>query len=134
MSRQRNIPNKENCTLEELETATKAAPIQRTYIRLKAIKALMMGFNHQQVALLFDVNEDSVSRWVRRFNKRGIDGLTESLRSGRPSRINGEKSQEYRELVLHPENANETHWTGRKVHGYLTTYCNLEAGYSTLMR
>ena len=32
------------------------------------------------------------------------------------------------------ESINETHWTGRKFHGYLTTHCRLEAGYSTLMR
>jgi len=134
VSRQRNIPNQENCTLEELETAARAAPIQRTYIRLMAIKALIMGLPHEQVAALFDVNEDSVSGWVRRFNERGIDGLTEGPRSGRPPKITGERTNEYRELILHPEQVNETHWTGRKFHGYLTTYCQLEAGYSTLIR
>lgn len=37
-------------------------------------------------------------------------------------------------MILHPESVNETHWTGKKFHGYLTTHCQLEAGYSTLMR
>ncbi len=134
MSRQRNMPNQENCTLEELVTAAKAAPIQRTNLRLMAIKALTMGIAHEQVAALFGVNEDSVSRWVRRFNERGIDGLTEGPRSGRPPKIKGERTHEYRELLLHPEHVNETHWTGRKFHGYLTKHCELEAGYSTLMR
>jgi putative transposase len=134
MSRQRNIPNQENCTLEELETAAKAASIQRTNLRLMAIKALTMGIPHEQVAVLFGVNEDSVSRWVRRFNERGIDGITEGPRSGRPPKIRGNRTQEFRELILHPEQVKETHWTGRKFHGYLTTHCQLEAGYSTLMR
>jgi transposase len=128
------MPNRENCTLEELETAAKAAPIQRTYTRLMAIKALAMGFPHGQVAALFGVNEDSVSRWVRRFNQRGIDGLTEGPRSGRPSIIKGDRAQEYRDLMVRPESVNESHWTGRKFHGYLTEHCRLEAGYSTLMR
>jgi len=128
------MPNGENCTLEELETAAKAAPIQRTYTRLMAIKALAMGFPHDQVAGLFAVNEDSVSRWVRRFNERGIDGLTEGPRSGRPPKIKTDLAQEYRELMVHPESVNETQWTGRKFHGYLTTHCQLEVGYSTLMR
>ena len=35
---------------------------------------------------------------------------------------------------MSPQSVNETHWTGRKFHGYLTTHCLLEAGYSTLMR
>lgn len=69
------MPNRESCTLEELETSARAAPIQRTNLRLLAIKALAMGIPHEQVAALFGVNEDSVSRWVRRFNQRGIDGL-----------------------------------------------------------
>ena len=126
------MPNLENCSLVELVTAAKASPVQRSYIRLMAIKALAMGLTHEQVATLFEVNEDSVSRWVRRFNERGIDGLTEGYRSGRPPKISGERSDEYSKLVLHPEQVNETHWTGRKFHGYLTRHCQLEAGYRPL--
>ncbi len=128
------MPNRENCSLLELQTAAKAAPIQRTNLRLMAIKALTMAITHEQVAVLFGVNEDSVSRWIRRFNDRGIDGITEGPRSGRPPKIEPEQSREYSELILHPEFVNETHWTGRKFHGYLTEHCKLEAGYSTLMR
>jgi len=128
------MPNQENCTLDELETAARAAPIQRTNLRLMAIKALAMGIPHEQVAALFGVNEDSVSRWVRRFNERGIDGITEGPRSGRPPKIRGDQGRAYRELVLHPEKASETHWTGKKFHGYLRIHCQLEVGYSTLMR
>ena len=51
---------------------------------------------------------------MRRFNERGIDGLTEGPRSGRPPKIMGDRTDEYRKLVLHPELVNETHWTGRK--------------------
>ena len=76
------MPNRENCTLEELETAATAAPMQRTNLRLMALKALTMGIAHEQVAGLFGVNEDSVSRWVRRFNERGIDGLNEARITG----------------------------------------------------
>ncbi len=62
------MPNRENCSLLDLQTAAKAAPIQRTNLRLMAIKALTMAITHEQVAVLFGVNEDSVSRWIRRFN------------------------------------------------------------------
>ena len=51
-----------------------------------------MGIPHEQVAALFGVNEDSVSRWVRRFNERGIDGLTEGPRSGRPPKIREDRT------------------------------------------
>jgi hypothetical protein len=43
MSRKRNMPNPENCTLEELEVEAKASKVQRTYVRLKAIKAFIYG-------------------------------------------------------------------------------------------
>jgi transposase len=128
------MPNRADCTLEELKIAVKAAPIQRTNLRLMAIKGLSMGIPHEQVAALFGVNEDSVSRLVARFNERGIDGLTEDSRSGHPPKIRGDRSREYCELILHPEQVNQTHWTERKFHGYLSTYCQLEAGYSMLMR
>lgn len=94
-----------------------------------AIKALIMGLPHEQVATLFGVNEDSASRWVRRFNQQGIDGLTEGSRSGRPPKISGELTDEYSNLVLHPKQVNETHWTGRKFHGYLTRHCQLTARF-----
>jgi hypothetical protein len=77
-----------------------------------AIKVLIMGLPHEQVAGLFGVNEDSVSRWVRRFNERGIDGLTEGPRSGRLPKIGKERTEGYRELILHPERVNETHFLG----------------------
>jgi transposase-like protein len=100
------MPSRENCTLKELQTAAKAAPIHRPNLRLLCIKALAMGIPHEQVAGLFGVNEDSVSRWVRRFNERGIDGLAEGPRSGRPPKITKDRTAEYRELILHPERAN----------------------------
>ena len=40
MSRKRNMPNLENCTLEELRVAAKASKIQRTYIRRTASDSL----------------------------------------------------------------------------------------------
>jgi len=134
VARQPNIPNAENCTLAELETAAGAAPSRRSYARMMAVKALILGVSHEQVASLFNVKRDSVSRWVRRFNERGIDGLIERPRTGRPPKIDPQRGREYRELVLHPERVEETHWTGRKFHGWLTTQRRLEVGYSTVMR
>ena len=134
MSRHPTRPNAENCTLEELETAANATPSRRSYVRMMAIKAMILGVSHEQVAELFAVNRDTVSRWVRCFNQRGIDGLIERPHRGRPPKIGAERGKEFEEVVLHPEHVNETHWTGRKFHGYLTKHCQVEVGYSTVMR
>ena len=68
---------------------------------MMAIKALGMGVSHQQVAKLFDVNRDSVSRWVRWLNQRGIDGLIERPHTGRPPKVDTERGKEYEEVVIH---------------------------------
>lgn len=57
-----------------------------------------------------------------------MDGLVQATTS------EADQTSEYRELILHPEHANGNHWTGRKFHWYLTRHCQLEAGYSTLIR
>lgn len=120
--------------MEDLEIAANATPGRRNYVRMMAIKALILGVSHEQVAALFDVSLDSVSRWVRWFNQRGIDGLIERRHTGRPPKIDAQRGKEYEAVVLHPETVNETHWTGKKFHGYLTKHCQLEVGYSTVMR
>ena len=43
MRAQKVTPNGENATLEELEVAMEAAPNKRSYVRLAAIRALLMG-------------------------------------------------------------------------------------------
>lgn len=83
-------PNAENATLEELKVAMEAAPNKRSYIRLAAIRALLMGF----------------------------DALATKPRSGRPRKVKLERVGDLVLPVLDdPSLAGETHWTGRKLHG-----------------
>lgn len=134
MARQANIPNKENCTLEELETASRAASSLKSHVRMMAIKALMLGLSHDQVAELYDTTRRNLSRWVGRFNRQGIDGLLDQPRSGRPPKITAEKTAAFVDLIRHPELANETHWTGKKFYRYLTHTLEEEIGYRTVVR
>jgi len=134
MGRLANMPNRENCSFAELEVAARAAPRQRGHVRMMAIKALLLGGSHDYVAELYGVSRRTLSTWVNRFNNRGIDGLIEGRRSGRPPKISPEKADQYRELVKHPDRANETHWTARKFHGYLIRELDQELGYSTVVR
>jgi len=84
-----------------------AAPNKRSYIRLAAIRALLMGF----------------------------DALATKPRSGRPRKV---KLERVGDLVLpvldDPSLAGETHWTGRKLHGYLNQKLGLDLGYTTVLR
>jgi transposase len=134
MARQLNMPNAENCTLAELETAAGASVSRRSHVRMMAIKALLLGIMHDQVAALYGITRRTLSRWVERFNESGIDGLIEGRHPGRPGKITSERSAEYEELIRHPELANEHHWTGKKFHGYLTKKLDMEIGYRTVVR
>jgi transposase len=110
-------PNAENCSLAELETAIRATPQKRGQMRMMAIRSLIMGLSHDTVATAFNVSRDTITNWVKRFNGAGIDGLLEQPRSGRPRKITAEQTPHCRELIEHPEQAGQTHWTGKKFHG-----------------
>ena len=91
---------------------------------MTAIRALILGQRHKDVAVIFNVTERSVQRWIRAFNASGIDGLIERARPGRPRRIHPDQSDRLCELIEHPEQAGEVHWTGKKFHGYLRQELN----------
>ena len=99
-----------------------------------AIRALLLGEAYESVYRIFNVSQRTLQRWVTRFNERGIDGLVEALRPGRPRRIAREQGPHLRELFAHPEQVGQRHWTARKFHGYLNEKVGLEVGYSTVVR
>jgi transposase len=134
MSRRSNTPSAENCTLAELDTAAQAAVSRRSHIRMMAMKALIMGVGRQIVAGIFGVSERTLTRWVDRFNCSGIDGLLEGRHTGRFRKITPGQSAEYEELIRFPERANQTHWTGKKFHGYLIKELEQKIGYRTVVR
>ena len=126
--------NLENCSLAELEVAAHAAPSRRSHVRLMAIRALALNIAPEQVAALYSVSRRSLNNWINRFNQRGIDGLIEGARSGRPPKITPEQSAHYRQLIEQPELADHLHWTAVKFHGYLRQELQHEIGYRTVVR
>lgn len=112
----------------------KAAPQRRSFLRMHAIRALLLGVDDDTVAALSQVSRRTMNRWVGRFNRAGIDGLIERSRSGRPRKISTEQSKRYRQLIEQPQLAGRTHWTAKKFHGYLRHELEHEMGYSTVLR
>ena len=101
---------------------------------MMAIRALALGIPHAQVALLHQVTPRTLNNWIHRFNDRGIDGLIDRKRSGRPRAIGPENNEQYRQLIRQPQQIGVTHWTGKKFHGYLRQELNVEVGYRTVIR
>ena len=134
MSRRAAIPNAENCTLAELERAIRAAGSIRSAQRMTAIRALLLGLERTAVRLAFQITAKTLSVWIAQFNARGIDGLVDRPRSGRPPKIPRGKTEELSALVEEPQRAGRTHWTGKSFCGYLRESLQIEAGYSTVLR
>jgi transposase len=118
MSQPWNMPNFENCFLAELETAAHCAPFLQSFVRMTAMRALLLGLAPEQVAQVFCITRRTLRSGVAQFNEAGIDGLIDPPRQGCPRKIPPEQSQQYRQLLEHPDLAGETHWTARKFHGY----------------
>lgn len=127
-------PNAENCSLAELETAMRAAPTQQAYQRFQALELMFRGYTHVQVADIVRKTRATLNDWIKRFNARGIDGLIDAPRTGRPPDITPEQTPQLRELIEHPEQAGQAHWTAKKFHGYLNQTMGHEVGYRTVVR
>jgi transposase len=111
-----------------------AARSRRSRDRMMALRALLLGESFESVYRIFNVAPRTLQRWVARFNARGIDGVIEVKRPGRPRRIGAEHEERLREIFAHPEQAGRRHWTARKFHGYLRAELDQEVGYTTLVR
>lgn len=62
--------------------------------RLHGVLLVAQGMTCPEVARLLGDSPRSVEYWVHRFQRRGLGGLTEGERSGRPRRLNEKQFQE----------------------------------------
>ena len=128
-------PNWENATPEELRVAMEAAPTRRSFIRLQALRALLLGYSRKQVCELCARTDRMVRLWIEMFNRGGIDALITKPRPGRPRKIKLERVRDILVPVLeNPALGSQGHWTAVKLHGYLKEQIQQEFGYSTTVR
>lgn len=128
-------PNAENVTPEALGVAMEAAPNKRSYIRLNAIRSLLLGIERTTVCQQFCRTDRMVRLWIELFNRGGIDALITRPKGGRKRKVKLERVRDLLVPVLeNPAQAGQVHWTGVKIHGYLKEKLSLELGYSTAVR
>lgn len=134
MSRQRVDPNPENASAADLDSAIKAAVTFLSKNRLQAIKALIMGATRDFVCKLFSISERTLRRWNSAWNDQGIDGLIDRRHPGRPRAIAEEQAKYFEKVIEDPSLAQETHWTAKKFHGWITENTDVEVSYRTVVR
>src|SRR5690242_21940898 len=112
-----------------------AAPNRRSYIRLCAMRALLLGQSRVVVCELFNRTDRMMRLWIELFNRGGIDALITRPKPGRPRKV---KLERVRDLLLpvlaDPTKAGQVHWTGVKLLGYLIEQLDLELGYRPIIR
>jgi transposase len=115
--------------------AMEAAPNRRSYVRLCAMRALLLGQSRTAVCQMFNRTDRMMRLWIELFNRGGIDALTTRPKPGRPRKVKLERVRDLLVPVLeNPAQAGQMHWTGVKVHGFLKEQLALELGYRTTIR
>ncbi|WP_103865846.1 IS630 family transposase, partial [Aquimarina sp. I32.4] len=52
----------------------------RKEIRKRAIKQINLGKRKKDVAIMYGVNQNTITNWVKKYNKKGIEGLIDNKR------------------------------------------------------
>jgi transposase len=73
------------------------------------------GATNGRVAKRMGVSRPTVATWRRRFAERGLDGLLDEPRSGRPRSITDEQVERAVVTTLEAEPGNATHWSTRSL-------------------
>lgn len=126
--------NIENASIEELEDAMKASVNISGFKRLQAIFLMYDGLSIQEFSSLHKLPERTVRSWVSKFNLKGIDGLAQRGKSGRPRKIAIDKFQaEYLPIILSPKLVGEDSFTAIKFYNFIKEEHKEELCYQTLL-
>lgn len=71
---------------ETLEAMSRDHPKARPRQRAQAVWLNMRGYVIEELAELYQVRADTVREWLRRYEARGLAGLLDRPKSGRPLR------------------------------------------------
>ena len=90
----RTLTNEELVALDDLYHRTKDVRVRtRTQMVLLAVEEKMTA---PQIAKIVRQDEQTIRRWLKRFNREGVNGLYDEPKSGSPRRV----TDAYRERLL----------------------------------
>ena len=96
MKYSKTLSDVEICTLEEL---VKNHSEYRYRTRAHSILLSSRGFKINDIANIYQVDRDSVSVWIDDWEKYGLIGLFDEVKSGRPTKLTKEEQQKAIEYI-----------------------------------
>ena len=105
--------------------------------RLHGVLLVAQGMTCPEVARLLGDSRRSVEYWVHRYEKRGLGGLTEGERPGRPGRLDEKQMQEInRVLRAKPSDAGMrvNLWDGKTLSAWIDKTYGVQIGVRQCQR
>ena len=88
---------------------------QALAFRCRIVLAAAEGRPSTEIAVRLGCNANTVGKWRGRFARRGLDGLHDEPRPGKPRSISDEDVERVIVKTLEEQSANATHWSTRSM-------------------
>ena len=107
------LSEEERVVLERWARRPKSS--QALALRCRIVLAAAAGESSQEIAALLGCSSSTVGKWRGRFARRGLDGLHDEPRPGKPRSIGDEDVERVIVKTLEEQPANATHWSTRSM-------------------
>jgi len=107
------LSDEERETLERWARRPKSS--QALAFRCRVVLAASEGRSSTEIAAELGCNPSTVGKWRGRFARRGIDGLHDEPRPGKPRSIGDEDVERVIVKTLEEQPASATHWSTRSM-------------------
>jgi transposase len=112
------LPEKKFGDVDQLEKLIKQERNAKLVRRINAIRLLMLGYKHKEVAKISGVSRYCLRKWVKKWNQSGKEGLI-SKSGGSISKIIPDVRLDITKVVEAKIYTNGRIVTGKITHGYL---------------
>lgn len=99
---------------KQLQAWSRARSLPYGFIkRMQIILLADQGLDNKQIAPKVQMSQATVGKWRNRFIRRGIQGLHDELRPGRPRSVSDERIAALIQKTINKKPKGSTHWTCR---------------------
>ena len=120
---------------EKAEVALKEVPKYRVGVKLQAIIS-SARYPMTLVSNVLGTDRTTLRRWIKRFDSRGIDGLTDAPKGHRPCKLGEDQKKQVAQWLEESRNyqGEPIHWTLSKLALAIETEFGIKMGQTAVWR